>query len=62
MTVFRAWFRCGEGSFGFIICDWWCHLKAPWHFYCYSDLYSPEPGTLVYRGWRFRFRKIKRFH
>lgn len=62
MTVFRAWFRYGEGSFGFIICDWWFHLKAPWAYAFFSERYGYETWTPIYRGWRFKFRKIKRFH
>ena len=61
MTLFRVWFHPKEGSFGFIIFDWWFHLKAPWAMALYSERYGGDSWTPICRGWRFKFRKIKRF-
>jgi hypothetical protein len=57
----RAFFHWGEGSFGFVAFGWWLHVKAPWAFAYFSERYGYEKWRKLGRGWRFQFRKMKRF-
>lgn len=61
MTKFRVWASYSDGSYGFIIFDWWLCIKAPWNAPVYSEVYGGDPWRQLGRGWRWRFRKIKRF-
>jgi hypothetical protein len=55
----QVWWKWKDGSFGFILCDWWLHIKAPWKPPLYGERYGGE-AWCNWRGWRFKFRRMKR--